>query len=78
MIDPWLILFVAVVLVLAGVVKGVIAMGLPTIGVGLLSIVMPPADAAALILLPATLTNVAQLLSGPRLVPLVRRFWGRA
>ena len=75
MMDPGLIVFVVAVLVLAGMVKGVIAMGMPTIGVGLLSIVMPPADAAALIILPSALTNVAQLLAGPRLGPLVRRFW---
>ncbi|MFG1398907.1 TSUP family transporter [Roseixanthobacter pseudopolyaromaticivorans] len=69
------LIFITFALVLAGVVKGVIAMGLPTIGVGLLSIVMPPSHAAAIIIIPATVTNVLQLFSGPRVVPNAKRFW---
>ena len=34
---------------LAGVVKGVIGMGLPTVAMGLLAVVLPPAEAAALL-----------------------------
>ena len=33
---------------LAGLVKGVIGLGLPTVSMGLLSVVMPPAKAASL------------------------------
>ncbi|MBV9555724.1 MAG: sulfite exporter TauE/SafE family protein [Pseudolabrys sp.] len=45
---------------LAGLVKGVIGGGLPTIAIGLLGSAMPPAQAAALILLPSFVTNVWQ------------------
>ena len=50
---------------LAGLVKGVIGMGLPTVAMGLLAVVLPPAEAAALLVVPSLVTNVWQLLAGP-------------
>ena len=47
-------------------VKGAIGLGLPTVAMGLLGSVMPPAEAAALLLVPSLVTNVWQLLAGPR------------
>jgi uncharacterized protein len=58
---------------LAGLVKGVIGLGLPTVAVGLLGLVMAPAQAAALLIVPSLVTNLWQLAAGPRLRPLVRR-----
>ena len=49
---------VTLTFVLAGFVKGVIGLGLPTVAMGLLAIVMPPAQAAALLVVPSFLTNV--------------------
>ncbi|GGF64196.1 membrane protein [Azorhizobium oxalatiphilum] len=66
---------VALVLVLAGLVKGVTAMGLPTLGMGLLSLLMPPAEAAAILLAPTLLTNIVQFATGPRVGVVLRRFW---
>lgn len=63
-----------VTFLLAGMVKGVIGMGLPTVAMGLLSLVMPPVQAAALLVVPSLVTNVWQLLAGPRLGVLLRRF----
>src|SRR6476646_4608379 len=59
---------------LAGFVKGVIGLGLPTVAMGLLAIVMTPAQAASLLVVPSLLTNVWQA-TGPVLVPLLRRLW---
>jgi uncharacterized membrane protein YfcA len=59
---------------MGGFVKGVIGGGLPAISIGLLGIVMPVPQAAALVVAPAFLTNVWQSL-GPRLWPLIRRLW---
>lgn len=59
----------------AGLVKGVSGMGLPTVAMGLLGTTMPPAAAAALLFIPSIVTNVWQLLSGPATVHLVRRLW---
>jgi uncharacterized protein len=66
---------VAAALVLAGLVKGVTGLALPTVGIGLLSLTMPPAHAAALIVAPAFITNVWQMISGPGLGRLIRRLW---
>src|SRR5580704_11660503 len=66
---------VAAAFLLAGLVKGVTGLALPTVGVGLLSLAVPPAHAAALIVVPALITNVWQMMSGPGLGSLVRRLW---
>jgi uncharacterized protein len=66
---------VAAAFLVAGLVKGVTGLALPTVGVGLLSLAMPPAHAAALIVVPALVTNVWQMISGPGLWNLVRRLW---
>ena len=60
---------------LAGAVKGVTGMGLPTVAMGVLGTLMLPAEAASLLILPSLVTNVWQLLVGPRLGALVSRFW---
>lgn len=60
---------------LAGFVKGVVGMGLPTVAVGLLGLTMPPAKAAALLVVPSLVTNVWQLAVGPDLRGLLRRLW---
>jgi uncharacterized protein len=66
--------FVVLTFVLAGFVKGVIGLGLPTVGMGLLAIVMTPAQAAALLVAPSFITNVWQAV-GARSLPLLRRTW---
>ncbi|MFH6785526.1 MULTISPECIES: sulfite exporter TauE/SafE family protein [Methylobacterium] len=60
---------------LAGFVKGVIGLGLPTVAVGLLATVMAPAHAAALLIVPSFVTNIWQLLAGPGVGALTRRLW---
>lgn len=73
--SPGIILAIAATFLLAGFVKGVIGLGLPTVAIGLLGLVMAPAQAAALLVIPSLVTNVWQLAAGPRLVPLLRRLW---
>ncbi len=60
---------------LAGLVKGVIGLGLPTVAMGLLGLAMLPVEAAALLLVPSLVTNVWQLLTGPRFGDLLLRLW---
>src|SRR3954471_20590958 len=69
------VLVVTAVFLLAGFVKGVIGLGLPTVVVGLLGAVMPPSEAAALLVLPSLVTNVWQLVAGPDIRSLLRRLW---
>jgi uncharacterized membrane protein YfcA len=66
---------IAATFTLAGSVKGVIGLGLPTIAVGLLTLMMPPAHAAALLIVPSTVTNLWQLAVGPSFAGLLRRLW---
>jgi uncharacterized membrane protein YfcA len=67
------VLLVAVFL-LAGGVKGVTGMGLPTVAVSLLGLWMPPVAAASLLVVPSLATNVAQC-RGPHLRRLVGLLW---
>ena len=60
---------------LAGLVKGVIGMGLPTVAMGLLALALPPAEAAAILVVPSLVTNVWQLMGGPIFGALGRRLW---
>ncbi|NML31165.1 sulfite exporter TauE/SafE family protein [Paraburkholderia antibiotica] len=66
---------VAVIFVVAGFVKGVTGMGLPTVAMGVLGTLMLPAEAAGLLLLPSFVTNVWQLFAGPGVRALVARLW---
>lgn len=63
---------VAAVFALGGFVKGVVGLGLPTIAMGLLSVLMQPAQAAALLVVPSLVTNLWQI-GGRGLVALLRR-----
>jgi hypothetical protein len=68
-------LLVIGVFLMAGVVKGVIGLGLPTVAMGLLGMAMLPTQATALLIIPATVTNVWQLVAGGQLQALIRRLW---
>lgn len=66
-------LMIAAVFALAGLVKGVVGLGLPTISMALLALFMAPAEAAALLIVPSLVTNVWQIRPWITLYPLFRR-----
>lgn len=68
-------LLTTTVFLLAGLVKGVVGLGLPTLAMALLALAMPPAQAAALLILPSLVTNVWQMRPWPTLAPMTRRLW---
>jgi uncharacterized membrane protein YfcA len=70
-----LLLFIAAVFVFAGLVKGVIGMGLPTVAIGLLGLTMAPARAAALLIVPSLVTNIWQAAVGGHFRDLFARLW---
>src|SRR5271168_4122102 len=70
-----LLIFIAVVFLLAGFIKGVIGLGLPTVSMGLLAVSMPPAHALAIVIVPGILTNIWQTFVGPYLRDIIRRLW---
>lgn len=73
--DTATILFIAVTFLLAGFVKGVIGLGLPTIAIGVLGVIMAPAQASALLAAPNLITNGWQVASGPGLKAISLRLW---
>ena len=74
--DAAYLLIIIAVFILAGFVKGVLGLGLPTVSMGLLATVMPPGQAAAILAIPSLVTNVWQMLSGPYFLTLARRLAG--
>jgi uncharacterized protein len=60
---------------LAGFVKGVVGLGLPTVSIGLLGLMMTPAQAAAIVVVPSLVTNVWQATSGGGVLSLMGRLW---
>lgn len=60
---------------LAGFVKGVIGMGLPTVSIGLLGLLITPIQAAAILVAPSPVTNIWQAAVGGGIYELVRRMW---
>ena len=73
--EPAELALISLVFVLAGLVKGVVGLGLPTVAVGLLGMMMAPREAAALLVVPSLVTNVWQLAAGPAAGALARRLW---
>src|SRR5258708_23063965 len=74
MFDPFIILIAAVCL-LAGFIKGVMGLGLPTVSMGLLAVTMQPSHALAIVIVPAVVTNIWQTFVGPYLRDITRRLW---
>lgn len=70
---PALLLLTVAVFILAGVVKGVVGLGLPTISMAMLALVMAPAQAAALLIVPSLVTNLWQARPWPTLFSTLRR-----
>jgi uncharacterized protein len=74
MFEP-LLLLVAAAFLLAGFIKGVIGLGLPTVSMGLLAVTMQPSHALAIVIVPAIITNIWQTFVGPYLRDIIRRLW---
>lgn len=72
MIDPSAAA-VFLVFAFAGFIKGVLGFGLPTVSVALLTTIISPAHAVALVVVPSLVTNIWQAISGPDLWSLVKR-----
>lgn len=69
------IVFVLCVFFVAGVVKGLVGLGLPTITLAATSLVLPLSDMIAIISLPSIVTNVWQAVVGGKFRQIVRRQW---
>ncbi len=74
-VDTTFLAAVAGTYLVAGFVKGVIGMGLPTVAIGLLGLMVTPAQAAAIMLVPSLFTNIWQGAVGGSLPTLLSRLW---
>ena len=75
---PETLILIGATFLLAGTVKGVVGMGLPTVSLAILTVTLGLRDAMALMILPAVTTNVWQGLAGPALGEIAKRFWPMA
>lgn len=75
MSDMTILLAVLGTFMLAGTVKGVIGLGLPTISLALLTVALDLPTAMALLLVPSFVTNLWQAVSGGHGLAIVRRIW---
>ncbi|AOA56934.1 sulfite exporter TauE/SafE family protein [Acinetobacter larvae] len=66
---------VIAVFTVAGMIKGMLGLGLPAVSMGLLSLWMSPFHAASLLVLPSMLTNFWQLFAEGGVLRLCKRFW---
>ena len=69
------ILLALAVFLLAGTVKGLVGLGLPTITIALTSLVLPLSDTIALVALPTIFTNLWQAAVGGNFWKILRRQW---
>lgn len=76
-LTSWLpiILACAAALMLAGTVKGVLALGLPLVGLPLLTLFLDVPGAVAVLMIPLVLSNLIQAVEGEGTVILLKRFW---
>lgn len=75
MFDPPTLIAIFLTFLLAGAVKGVIGLGLPTVSLGLMTAVLDLPSAMALMVVPSFVTNLWQALNGPHTRSVARRIW---
>lgn len=75
MLDPTMLAIVFATFLLAGTVKGVIGLGLPSISLALLTVAADLPTAMALLLVPSFVTNLWQAVVGGNGAVILRRLW---
>jgi uncharacterized membrane protein YfcA len=66
---------ICLIFVLAGLVKGTVGFGLPTIGIGLGALISDIPTAMMLILVPTIFTNISQILSTGSVASVLTKTW---
>ena len=75
MVDPGMLSLIALAFCIAGFVKGMVGLGLPTVSLGLLSLFVDLPTAMALLVMPSLVTNIWQAIAGGEFASLFRRLW---
>jgi uncharacterized protein len=72
---PETLLAVGLIFMLAGFVKGVAGLGLPTIAIALMAASIGLKEGIALMVVPTVVTNIWQALAGGQFIAISRRLW---
>lgn len=75
MFDPLIMITIAATFILAGMVKGVIGLGLPTVSLGFLTVTLDLPTAMALLIVPSFVTNAFQACVGGNAGAIFARIW---
>lgn len=75
MLEPLTLIAIAATFLLAGTVKGVIGLGLPSVSLGLLAAAFDLTTAMALLIVPSLVTNLWQAVVGGHGRAILRRIW---
>ena len=75
LLEPLILLIIGGTFLLAGMVKGVIGLGLPTVSLALLTVALDLPQAMALLLVPSFVTNLWQAMAGGRAREIAGRLW---
>ena len=75
MIENSSVLIIITIFLVAGLVKGVIGLGLPTVSLALLTVAIDLPTAMALLLIPSFVTNIWQAFSGGNGKVILARIW---
>jgi len=73
--NPETLMLIIFTFILAGFVKGVTGLGLPTVALAILAAFLSLAEAIVLMLVPSLITNIWQAFGGNALVEILRRQW---
>ena len=71
-LDINFILIIFLIFALAGLIKGVIGVGLPTVSLALLSFILDIKESIAIVLIPIILTNFYQMIDGKYLKDIIK------
>lgn len=76
-IIPWLpvVLACGIALLLSGLVKGILALGLPLVGMPLLTLAVDVPTAVAILMIPLVLSNLLQAIEGRGTLAMLKRLW---
>ena len=74
-IAPDVLLVSVGVFLFAGAIKGLLGIGLPTVAIALLTLLVDPRIAIALLLLPALSSNAWQIYRGGQILQTIKRLW---
>ena len=75
MLDPMTLAIIFATFLIAGTVKGVLGLGLPTVSLALLTLAFDLPHAMALLLVPSFVTNLWQALTGGHTRIIAKRLW---